>query len=314
MPLPRTEVDGSRDAAADHAEALQSLLEQSGVPYLSEASAKFRPGAWSTRRRLFSVSTEAAPVDALVPRLGSVLTGLGMLTADRDAFLAPLQERASGTAPPHFLHLGVEDARCKAYWEAEPPVAGRIAARHVMYRAWKWFHGEASTCSDYVMLPSARRAGQAIEEALSRQAVSPLHDVLEQLQVSFALAHKAWPPLTVRVEETHQGRMTGRDSLNLHLHRAGLPLGTLAGALFALSRDWQATPRAALVEWMAAHGDQTLSNLSFGQGADGKPFLTCYHGTRRHLPHHTEPPRRSDRIPGIRGRAASEAAPTHPST
>lgn len=314
MSLPFSEADLCKDDAVDHTETLQVLLKGLGVPYLSEASAKFRPGIWSTRRRLFSVSTEAAPVDTLALRLDEVLAVLGMASADRLAFLAPLQDPVYNAAPPHFLHLGVEDARCKAYWEAEPPAASQVAGRHVMYRAWKWHRGESAACSDYVMLPSARCARQAIEEELGRLPDSPLHDVLEQLQVSFALAHESWPPLTVRVEETHNGRATGRDSLNVHLHRAGLPVGTLSGALFALSRHWEATSRDDLVAWMAAHGDHTLSNMSFGHGADGEPFLTCYHGTRRHLPHHTEPPRRSDRIPGIRGQATSEAAPTHHST
>ncbi|WP_143005081.1 hypothetical protein [Billgrantia gudaonensis] len=266
------------------------------MPYLSEMSAKCRPGQWSTQRCLFSLPVSSMAPQRLASVLGDTLATLGMLEADREAFLAGL---ADPEALPHFLHLGVEDDRCKVYWETDSPSEPLPAARrHVMYRAWKWRADECAASSDYVLLPTAHEAREAIEAELECHPMSPMHDVIEQLQISFALAQAAWPPVTVRIEEMQAGEPTGRDSLNLHLHRAGLPLGTLAGPLFSLAREWQTTSRQTLIDWMARHGSETLGNLSFGRGAGEEPFLTCYHGTKRHRSHQVEPPRRSNRIPG----------------
>ncbi|WP_163575954.1 hypothetical protein [Halomonas faecis] len=297
MSLPWANADSGRFAAGNRAaEVLKAMLEGLGATYLSEVSAKCRPGHWSTQRCLFSLPVSSVGPQRLAAALHETLATLGMCEADREAFLVDLADPGEA---PHFLHLGVEDDRCKVYWEADSPSDPLPAERrHVMYRAWKWRADERAASSDYVLLPTAREARVAIEAELERHPECPMHDVIEQLQVSFALAQITWPPVTVRIEEMQAGEPTGRDSLNLHLHRAGLPLGTLAGPMFALAREWQSTPRQTLIDWMARHGSETLSNLSFGRGATGEPFVTCYHGTKRHLTDRTEAPRRSDRIPG----------------
>lgn len=300
MSLPWANADPGRFIAGNRAaEALQVMLNVLAVPYLSEKSAKCRPGHWSTQRCLFSVPVELVSPDTLVDALGHVLSELGMTDDDARECLAPLHDHLDdGRALPHFLHLGVEDDRCKIYWESPLPDPIPRDSRFVLYRAWKWRAGESVARSDYVLLPTAGEARQAIERELAEQPASPLHDVIEQLQISYALGQTSWPPLTVRVEEIQAGRATGRDSLNLHLHQADLPLGTLAGTLFSLTRDWRSAARETLVSWMARHGNETLSNLSFGCDRGGQSFLTCYHGTTRHHPTRTAQPRRSDRIPG----------------
>ncbi|MFC3392687.1 hypothetical protein [Aidingimonas halophila] len=312
MSLPWANADPGRFAVGNRAaESIQSLLTSRALPYLSEKSAKCRPGRWSTQRCLFSVPVQAIPPDMLYDELGRLLFDLGMSRVDAETCLAPLDSCAEETLQcPHYLHLGVEDDRCKVYWEVKKPDSLPGNERFVLYRAWKWRAGESVARSDYVLLPSAREARRAIDDELQAQPDSPLHDLIEQLQVSFALAQTPWPPLTVRIEEVQAGKATGRDSLNLHLHRAGLPLGTLAGPMFSLSREWKAAARDTLISWMAKHGNEILSNLSFGRDETGQPFVTCYHGTTRHHPRHTEHPRYSDRVPGSVERSRPRSAST----
>lgn len=275
MSLPSIASDGQGAAhGAQLAAGMQSFLAGLGVPFGVEHSAKCRPGGWSSERALFSAPVAACGVAALQRDLPAFLASLGMAESDCRAFMAELKD----DEPPHFLHLGIEDSRCKAYWEAELPDAPP-QGRFVLYRAWKWVPGDAAAVSDYVLVPSAPEAKAAIREQASRMPMS-LVDLLEQLEVSFALKQVPWPPLTVRIEEQRQGQATVRQSLNLHLHQARLPLGAIAGLMMGLTREWESTARQSVVEWVAAHGDELLGNLSFGLGDDGQPFLTCYHGAR----------------------------------
>lgn len=249
-------------------------------PYAQEASMKCRPGHWTTQRWLFGVSLASVERETLRDELPSVLNALGMPREDRMAFLHPLLSSPE-RSPLHYLHLGIEDARCKAYWEMPMPdeLAGALG-RFVLYRAWKWQPGQVRAAySEYVLLPSARQARAALHDELQHMPML-IGDLLEQLEVSCALKQMPWPPLMVRIEEWRHGQSTSRHSLNLHLHGARLPLGTVAGLLMALARTWESASRRTLVEWIAAHGDELLSNISLGVGEDRQPFFTCYHGGR----------------------------------
>ncbi|SDK71703.1 hypothetical protein SAMN05192555_1019 [Franzmannia pantelleriensis] len=180
-----------------------------------------------------------------------------------------------------YLHLGLEGQRCKVYWEF--PMPERLdgsTSHHVQYRAWKWHAGEpAAACSDYVILPSAGAARAAIRQ--TTQAMPALvGELIEQLEISAALKHYPWPPMTVAIDEWLARQSTPRRSLNVHLHEADLPLGTIAGLMMALAREWQAAPQQTLVDWVARHGAERLSNVSLGLGHDSQPFFTCYYGGR----------------------------------
>lgn len=275
MSLPSTASEQRREASTDAPERMQRFFAELGVAFGLERSVKCGPGRWSTRRRLYSAAVEACGVERLARALPALLAELGMDEASRREFLAALQ------APnqPHFLHLGIEESRCKVYWEAPLPSALEPGERFVLYRAWKWQPGEPAALSDYVLLPNASEARAACRRQCEDMPME-LVDLLEQLEVSFALAQTPWPPLTVRIEESHRGQATARASLNLHLHQARLPLGGVAGLMMGLAREWGSAPRQVLVEWIAAHGNEFLGNLSFGLGRDGEPFLTCYHGAR----------------------------------
>lgn len=305
---------GTHEAGYHASEVIQGMLETLAVPYLSERSVKCLPGRWSSQRCLFSVPMNVVPIDVLSPALEQLLADLGMSAQEVEECLAPLnqKERSGPTlSRPHYLHLGVEGDRCKIYWETKRPASVPKEARFVLYRAWKWRANESAARSDYVLLKTAREARLAIEQALSFVPTCPVHDVIEQLQVSFALQQAPWPPLTVRIEEMQNGCPTGRDSLNLHLHRASLPLGTIAGTMFSLAREWQSAPRDTLIAWMAKHGNEALSNLSFGRNEAGQSFLTCYYGTARHQPKmNTNPRNHSDRFPGDTLRARERSTST----
>ncbi|SDN17533.1 hypothetical protein [Vreelandella arcis] len=294
-------------------DAIQGLLESLELPYLSERSVKCLPGRWSSQRCLFMVPLETAPSDVLSPALERLLADLGMAGEYIAESLAPLNRHDVADPPPSrptYLHLGVEGDRCKIYWEDKRPDTPSREKRFVLYRAWKWRANEPVARSDYVLLTTASDARRAIEQELAAATTNPLHDVLEQLQVSFALQQEPWPPLTVRIEETQNGRPTGRDSLNLHVNRALLPLGTIAGTMFSLARDWQSAPRETLIDWIAGHGNEVLSNISFGRNEAGQPFVTCYHGAKRHHPHKIDTLNQSDRIPGSPRRAREQSTPT----
>ncbi|MDR5885055.1 hypothetical protein [Vreelandella janggokensis] len=274
---------------------------------------KCLPGRWSSQRRLFSVPIDAVSIDVLSPALEQLLADLGMPGQQVEECLAPLNRKdRSGPqlSRPHYLHLGVEGDRCKIYWETKRPTSIPKEARFVLYRAWKWRANEPVTRSDYVLLTTARAARRAIDLELSKDPPCAMHDLIEQLQVSFALQQEPWPPLTVRIEEVQDGHPTGRDSLNLHLHRAALPLGTVAGTMFTLARDWQSTSRDTLIAWVAGHGNQLLSNFSFGRNESGHPFATCYYGTTRHSPNKKDTVSHSDRIPGSLQRTRKRPTPT----
>lgn len=260
-----------------HAEMMQTFLAGLEIPYGIERSAKWRPQRWSTDRLLCSTPVAVCGADVLARQLPALLERLGMQHTDMQAFLAELRPTVGEV--PHYLHLGVEDGRCKVYWEASQPEQLAQESRFVLYRAWKWQPGEAAALSEYVLEPSAGQAVRAIKALLAEMPMA-LADLLEQLEVSFALKQTPWPPLTVRIEEHMGGRETQRHSLNLHLHQARLPLGGIAGLCMGLVREWQSAPRSTVVEWVAAHGSEMLGNLSFGIGDDGQPFLTCYHGAR----------------------------------
>ncbi|WP_162622991.1 hypothetical protein [Billgrantia lactosivorans] len=275
MSLPSTASEQRREASSDAPERMQRLFAGLGVAFGLERSVKCGPGRWSTRRRLYSAAVEACGVERLARELPALLVELGMDDASREAFLAALQ----APRQPHFLHLGVEESRCKVYWEAPLPRELGPGERFVLYRAWKWQPGETAALSDYVLVPTAGEARAAYRRQCEGMPMA-LVDLLEQLEVSFALAQTPWPPLTVRIEESRRGRATPRASLNLHLHQARLPLGGVAGLMMGLAREWDSAPRQALVAWIAAHGNEFLGNLSFGLGHDDEPFLTCYHGAR----------------------------------
>lgn len=312
MFLPWANADPGKYAAGNQAvEFIQDFLKVLDVPYLSERSVKFRFGRSSSQRCLFSVPVDLVSSDKLSKVLVRLLGDLGMSSQDADECLFPLNTTSVEGGPlPHYLHLGVEDDRCKIYWEEKRPETLVKEDRFVLYRAWKWRVGESVARSDYVMLTTAQAARQAIEIELSLEPTSPLHDLLEQLQVSFALAQEPWPPLTVRIEEIQDGQPTGRNSLNVHLHRASLPLGTVAGTMFSLARDWQSTSRDTVIAWMANHGNEVLSNLSFGRDENDQPFVTCYHGARRHHPEKSDAVQRSDRIAGHSQHARKRSIPT----
>lgn len=297
------------DASKQAADAIQGLIKDLTLPYLSEQSVKCLPGRWLTQRRLFSLPVDAVSTSKLLLALERLLTDLGMPSQDVEECLSPLVSPVADQPLPHYLHLGVEDDRCKIYWETKRPDSLRKDARFVLYRAWKWRANEPVARSDYVLLTTAREARLAIEQELSLAPTCPVHDLIEQLQVSFALQQAPWPPLTVRIEEIQDGRSTGRDSLNLHLHSASLPLGAIAGTMFSLARDWRSAPRDTLIAWMARHGNEVLSNLSFGRNESGQPFLTCYYGTARHHPK-INTPKHSDRIPSGTLRARERSTPT----
>ncbi len=256
---------------------MRDFLAGLKMPFSLERSAKCRPGRWSRQRVLFSAAVEAFGPKRLRRELPLLLASLGMSKADAGNFLAGAT--LPGGEPAHYLHLGVEDGRAKVYWEASRPARLAEGERFVLYRAWKWQAGEPAAVSDYVLVPSAGEARQAIQALLADMPMA-LADLLEQLEVSFALNQTPWPPLTVRIEERRGERQTPRHSLNLHLYGGRLPLGTIAGLMMGLKREWNSAPRQATEDWVAAHGGEVLSNLSFGIGDDGKPFLTCYHGTR----------------------------------
>ncbi|MBA2777285.1 hypothetical protein [Billgrantia kenyensis] len=261
----------------DRAAQMRDFLAGLAMPFSLEQSAKCRPGRWSRQRYLFSTPVDALGPDRLARELPRLLASLGMGEGDAAAFLDGMQLPSGGLA--HYLHLGVEDGRPKAYWEASQPPTLGPGERFVLYRAWKWWPGEEAAVSDYVLVPTAGEARQAIQALLADLPMA-MTDLLEQLEVSFALSQTPWPPLTVRIEERRGESPTPRHSLNLHLYGARLPLGAFAGLVMGLKREWSSAPRQATVDWVAAHGDELLSNLSFGYGEDGKPFLTCYHGTR----------------------------------
>lgn len=275
MSLPLTASDPRQKASNGAAQSMQRFLAGLGVAFGIERSAKCGPNHWSTRRQLYSASVEACGAKRLARELPELLDELSMDQGSQQAFLASLQ------APvlPHFLHLGVEASRCKVYWESPMPKALIPGERFVLYRAWKWQPNEAALVSDYVLVPSAGEAKAACRQQCKGLPMA-LVDLLEQLEVSFALQQVPWPPLTVRIEESCQGQVTERASINLHLHQAKLPLGSVAGLIMGLARDWNSTRRETLVEWIATYGDEILGNLSFGFGHDGEPFLTCYHGAR----------------------------------
>lgn len=314
MSSPLVNVNSSQYEAGNQAsDAIQGVLKSLALPYLSEWSVKCLPGRWLSHRCLFMVPVEAATSDMLSPALERLLADLGMSSPHIEESLAPLNRHDSADPPlsrPNYLHLGVEGDRCKIYWEAKRPDTPSREKRFVLYRAWKWRANEPVARSDYVLLTTASDARRAIERELAAATTNPLHDVLEQLQVSFALQQEPWPPLTVRIEETQNGRPTGRDSLNLHVHRALLPLGTIAGTMFSLARDWQSAPRDTLIEWMARHGNEVLSNISFGRNEAGQPFITCYHGAKQHHPNKMDTLNFSDRIPGSPRRAQVRSTPT----
>lgn len=298
------------DAGMQAADAIQGLIKDLALPYLSERSVKCLPGSWLTQRRLFSVPVDAVSTSKLLLSLERLLTDLGMPDQFVEECLSPVVSPVVDQPLPHYLHLGIEDDRCKIYWEDRRPDTLPKEERFVLYRAWKWRANEPVARSDYVLLATASDARRAIERELAAAPTSPLHDVLEQLQVSFALQQEPWPPLTVRIEEIQNGRPTGRDSLNLHVHRASLPLGTIAGTMFSLARDWQSAPRDTLIEWIAGHGNEVLSNFSFGRNEAGQPFVTCYHGAKRHHPNKIDTLNHSDRIPGSPQRARERSTPT----
>lgn len=258
------------------------LLAAAGDGIFIERSAKCGPGRWAPGRTLISMALGDDRHETMRRELPAVLEGLGMLAADRKVFLKPLAtlHRDDPATVPSYLHVGLEESRHKVYWEIPlperpPPRDDRFA----LYRAWKWQSGSPAFESEYVLLPSANDALDAIEDQL-RAMPDVVGDLLEQLQISFALKQTPWPPLSVRIEERGHGLQTPRNSLNLHLYSAGLPLGSIAGLMMTLTRHWHSAPRHALVQWMAECGDQGLSNVSLGVGDDGQPFFTCYHGGR----------------------------------
>lgn len=304
---------GQYEAGNQVSDAIQRLLKSLALPYMSERSVKCLPGQWLSQRCLFMVPVEAGTFDVLSPALEQLLADLGMSGPYIEESLAPLNQHDNADpqlSRPNYLHLGVEDDRCKIYWEYKRPDMPTREKRCVMYRAWKWRVNEPVARSDYVLMTTARDARRAIARELGAAKTNPLHDVLEQLQISFALQQESWPPLTVRIEEMQNGRPTGRDSLNLNVHRALLPLGTIAGTMFSLARDWQSAPRDTLIEWIAGHGNEVLSNIAFGRNEAGQPFMTCYHGAKQHHPTKMDTLTLSDRIPGSPRRAQVRSTPT----
>ncbi|MDR5907393.1 hypothetical protein [Franzmannia qiaohouensis] len=266
---------------------LREAVAELATPWLEEQSVKLGPGHWGAQRVLFSLPLARLSQSVLSDTLQTLLARWQMPTSDQQRVLSELA--AAGGSAPHFLHLGLEGERRKVYWEYTlPESAPDPATRHVQYRAWKWTPGQDhAAVSEYLLLPSASAASAAIGDQL---AVMPalVADIVEQLEISSALSQRAWPPMTVRIEEQQAGSTTPRDSLNLHMHQSRLPLGSVAGLLMALARDWQCAPRQRLVQWIAQHGDQLLGNVSFGVGAGQQPFFTCYYAGKRHsVPHDT---------------------------
>ena len=258
---------------AERQALIESWLDSLARPYSAERSVKCAPARWAHQRRLYSVPLDGVDADDLAVRLEGLLESLALAPGDRRAFVAGLSTQTMA----HYLHLGLEAATTKVYWEAPLPDKALPGRRFPLYQAWKWRPGVDASVSDYVLLESAEAVRHAMASTLA--AMPPLvGDVIEQLEVSHALARKPWPPLTVRIEERRQGRDTGRDSINLHLHPAEIRLGELAGLLLSLAREWRCTSRAQAIEWIAAHGDKPLSNLSLGFDAKGEPFVTFYHG------------------------------------
>lgn len=245
---------------------------------MTEDSLKLRPGHWLDQRQLYSLPLRLLPAETIQAALPPLLDKLAISPTARQAVLRPLEDGCLGSL--HYLHLGIEQGRCKIYWEAPTPAhAPPDTERFVLYRSWKWFPGEEASLDEYVLLPSALRVRQRIEELMPQMPVL-IADLLEQLEVSFALQQQPWPPLSVEIESVVQGRQGARDSLNLHVHSARLPLGVIAGLMLALAREWQVAPRQQVYQWLARHGGQMLSNISFGLGEDGEPFFTCYYGGR----------------------------------
>lgn len=301
--------DSNKLNADNHlTEAILRLIDELALPYLSERSVKCFPGHWLPQRRLFSLPVGALSTNDVHFSLKRLLFELEMPSHSVEECLSPFLSPEVDQPLPHYLHLGVEGDRCKIYWETKRPESVRRDARFVLYRAWKWRADEPAARSDYVLLPTAHEARLAIEQELTSVPACPVHDVIEQLQVSFALQKSPWPPLTVKIEEIQEGCRTGRDSLNLHLHSASLPLGAIAGTMFSLARDWQSASRDTLITWMARHGNKILSNLSFGHNESGQPFLTCYYGTTRHSPRKNTL-KNSDCIPSGTLRALERSTP-----
>ncbi|APX92897.1 hypothetical protein BWR19_08120 [Halomonas sp. 1513] len=253
---------------------MRAFSERLGRGHFEEHSAKWRPGQWSAVRHLMGVPLNGLSARELQPALPELLSELGMRDDDQAGFLAPLQQ-----APlPHFLHLGVEEQRCKVYWEAPLPTSPP-AGRFALYRAWKWQPGEEASVSEYLLASSAKQVRGWID-AQCQALPDDVEDLLEHLEIQFALRQLPWPPVCVRIEERQHGSATPRHSINLHLHGARLALGRIAGPLFALARSWQVAPRAEVQRWLAQHGNQMLSNLSLGVDHLDRPFFTCYYGGR----------------------------------
>ncbi|PMR72713.1 hypothetical protein [Billgrantia endophytica] len=278
---------------------LRDAVDALETPCLHEQSVKLRPSYWGEQRVLYSVPLSRQPSRVLTERLEALLTQWQMPAVDQQQVLSGPDDDAAGKQPLHYLHLGLEGDRCKVYWEYPlPSSAAEAGERHVQYRAWKWRPGQTRAAqSEYVLLPTATSARGAIRQQL--ELLPPLvADLVEQLEISTALMQHPWPPMTVRIEEAQAGNATPRDSINLHMHQSRLPLGTIAGLLMALARDWQSAPRDTLVQWMVQHGNQMLGNVSFGLGGDRQPFFTCYYagqrlaGQRRSVPNDNLSPTR----------------------
>ncbi|WP_139197170.1 hypothetical protein [Vreelandella subterranea] len=265
--------DASHAATYRHLALMREFAEALGHGHFEERSDKWRPAQWSSARRLVGIPLQQLDMSQLQKRLPTLLESLGMPSRDQGNFLAASQ---CGQRP-HYLHLGVEEQRCKVYWETPMPSAPPTQ-RFSLYRAWKWQAGEpAADCSDYVLACSAEEARRWINDQL-KDMPEPLGDLVEHLEIQFALKQVSWPPISVRIEEHRLGQATPRHSINLHVHAAQMPLGRIAGPLFGLARHWQLGPRMLVQRWLGRYGDKLLSNISLGVDHLGRPFFTCYYG------------------------------------
>jgi len=282
LPARHCVTDVSQATADRHLTRMREFAETLAPGHVEESSLKWRPGQWSSARRLLGIPLQQLERARLTSALPALLDDLGMGSADQSECLTAFRD----VAHLHYLHLGVEEQRCKVYWEMPLP-SSPPAERFVLYRAWKWMPGEPASSSDYVLARSASEARRWIAGQLDPMPM-PLHDLVEHLEIQFALKQVPWPPVCVRIEEQCQGESTPRYSINLHVHAAKLPLGRMAGPLFGLARHWQLGPRGQVQDWLGRYGGRLLSNISLGVDHLGRPFFTCYYNGHVAKPPHQE--------------------------